>query len=64
MLPQIKNDLLYLLNILESIEKINLYIGDIDNAEDFYYANDQLNFNATLNLFGSKEKFLLSTYIL
>lgn len=53
MLSQIKNDLLYLLNILESIGKINLYVGDIDNAEDFYYANDQLNFNATLNLFGN-----------
>ena len=53
MLPQIKNDLLYLLNILESIEKIYLYVGTITDAENFYYANDQLNFNATLNLFAN-----------
>jgi uncharacterized protein with HEPN domain len=53
MLPQVKNDLLYLLNILESIEKINMYVKDIDDAEKFYYANDQLNFNATLNLFAN-----------
>ncbi len=50
MFPQIKNDLLYLLNILESIEKVYLYVGKIDDAEDFFYANDQLNFNGVLNL--------------
>lgn len=50
MLAEIKNDLLYLLNILESIEKIIIYSAKTGTAEDFYYANDQLNFNATLNL--------------
>jgi uncharacterized protein with HEPN domain len=50
MSSQIKDDLVYLLNILESIEKIFLYVGNIDDAEDFYYANEQLNFNAVLNL--------------
>jgi len=51
MLAEIKNDLLYLLNILESIEKIHIYSEKTGTAEDFFYANDQLNFNATLNLF-------------
>jgi uncharacterized protein with HEPN domain len=51
MLKSIKNDLLYLLNILEAIGKIILYSQDSDSAEEFYYKDDQLNFNATLNLF-------------
>lgn len=50
MLPGIKNDLMYLLNILESIEKILLYSKDCTAAEEFYEMNDQLNFNASLNL--------------
>jgi len=53
MLAEIKNDLLYLLNILESIEKIHIYSEKTGTAEDFFYANDQLNFNATLNLFAN-----------
>jgi len=50
MLPSIKNDLMYLLNILESIEKTLLYLKDCSSAEVFYELNDQLNFNASLNL--------------
>ncbi len=50
MLPNEKNDLLYLLNILESIEKIGIYSKGTSGPEDFYSKNDQLNFNATLNL--------------
>lgn len=50
MLPNKKNDLLYLLNILESIEKIKLYVASSTDAEEFYQMNDQLNFNAALNL--------------
>lgn len=53
MLPGIKNDLMYLLNILESIEKILLYSKDCNDAETFYELNDQLNFNASLNLFAN-----------
>jgi uncharacterized protein with HEPN domain len=53
MLPDIKNDLMYLLNILESIEKILLYSKDCNEAESFYEINDQLNFNASLNLFSN-----------
>lgn len=50
MLPGIKNDLMYLLNILECIEKIILYSADCSDAEAFYENNEQMNFNATLNL--------------
>ncbi|MCR4437417.1 MAG: DUF86 domain-containing protein [Eubacteriales bacterium] len=53
MLPGIRNDLMYLLNILESIEKILLYSKDCNDAETFYELNDQLNFNASLNLFAN-----------
>ena len=45
MLPNIKNDLMYLLNILESIEKILLYSEGFNDPEEFYQVNDQLNFN-------------------
>jgi uncharacterized protein with HEPN domain len=50
MLADIKNDLLYLLNILEYAGKIEKYIHDIDTPEKLYEVNDQLNFNATINL--------------
>lgn len=53
MFSNIKNDLLYLLNILESVEKIILYSKDCMDAEMFYELNDQLNFNASLNLFAN-----------
>ena len=46
----LKDDLLYLLNILESVEKITLYAKDANDAESFYLLNDQLNFNAVLTL--------------
>jgi uncharacterized protein with HEPN domain len=44
---------MYLLNILESIEKILLYSRDCNTAEEFYELNDQLNFNASLSLFAN-----------
>jgi uncharacterized protein with HEPN domain len=50
MSPSIKNDLMHLLNILESIEKILLYTKDFDNADSFYESFEQLNFNASLSL--------------
>lgn len=53
MLPNLKNDLLYLLNIVESIEKIAIYVQNCANAELFYEFNDQLNYNASLNLFAN-----------
>ena len=53
MLPDAKNDLMYLLNIIESIEKIAIYVKECGNAETFYSFNDQLNYNASLNLFAN-----------
>lgn len=50
MLREKKNDLFHLLNILESIGKIEKYVGDISSADEFINANDQLNYNATLTL--------------
>jgi uncharacterized protein with HEPN domain len=50
MLPNEKNDLLYLLNMLEAIGKIWKYTEETKDAETFYELNDQLNFNASINL--------------
>lgn len=50
MSPQIKNDLLYLLNILQYINKISFYTKGFTTAEDLYERNNQLNLNASLNL--------------
>lgn len=52
MLKNIKNDLMYLLNMIEGIEKIKIYSDNFKDAESFFEHNDQINFNATLNLFG------------
>lgn len=43
-------NLAYILTALEAIEKIILYTSDFQDPEDFYEANDQLNFNGTYNL--------------
>ena len=43
-------NMLYILTILEAIEKIILYSKDFKDEEEFYFANKQLNFNATVNL--------------
>jgi uncharacterized protein with HEPN domain len=50
MLRDKKNDLLHLLTLLESLEKITLYSQDAKDAESFLALNDQINFNAVLNL--------------
>ncbi|HLG34640.1 MAG TPA: HepT-like ribonuclease domain-containing protein [Bacteroidia bacterium] len=50
MQPSIKNDLVYLLRILESIGKIKLYSQSFSKATDFFEANEQQNFNASLAL--------------
>jgi len=44
------HDLLHLLTLLESLEKILVFSREADDAESFYRLNDQLNFNAVLNL--------------
>jgi uncharacterized protein with HEPN domain len=50
MQPDIKNDLVYLLIILESIKKINIYSNGFVDANQFYNSNDQKEFNASLLL--------------
>jgi len=37
----------YILTILEAIEKIFIYVRDVDNADAFYTYNEQMNFNAS-----------------
>ena len=41
-----KKNFTYILTILESIEKLYIYTKDIDNADEFYAQNEQMNFNA------------------
>ena len=43
-------NMIYILTILEAIEKIFIYFNEFNNDEDFYYANKQLNFNGAVNL--------------
>ena len=50
MSPDPKNDLLYLLEIIQSAEKIKRYAENFNSADDFWEANDQMNFNAVLTL--------------
>jgi len=50
MLPNEKNDLMYLLNILEYIGKIWKYTEKINNEEDLFEINEQMNLNASLTL--------------
>jgi len=50
MLPNEKNDLLYLLNILEYIGKIWKYTEKTNCAEELFELNEQMNLNASLTL--------------
>jgi len=50
MLPNEKNDLMYLLNILEYIGKIWKYTEETNDAEELFELNDQMNLNASLTL--------------
>ena len=50
MLPNEKNDLLYLLNILEYIGKIWKYTEKVNDAEELFILNEQMNLNASLTL--------------
>ena len=43
-------NILYILTILEAIEKVFIYSSSFKDEEEFYFANKQLNFNATTNL--------------
>ncbi|GHU53111.1 hypothetical protein FACS1894200_13670 [Spirochaetia bacterium] len=50
MSPNKKNDLLYLMNILEYIGKVWKYTEKTKDAEELYELNEQLNLNASLTL--------------
>ncbi len=43
-------NLIYIFTILEAIEKINIYTQEFKDDETFYFANDQMNFNAVVSL--------------
>lgn len=45
-----RRNLVFVLTILESIEKLYIYTADIHSANDLYEKDDQLNYNACLNL--------------
>ncbi|MEK6557605.1 MAG: HepT-like ribonuclease domain-containing protein [Candidatus Margulisiibacteriota bacterium] len=45
-----RKSLLYLLTILEAIEKISVYCKEMSNAQELFDARDQLHFNASMNL--------------
>ena len=44
------NNLIYIFTILEAIEKINIYCHNFEDEEEFYSNDDQLYFNAVVNL--------------
>ncbi|MDR2481145.1 MAG: DUF86 domain-containing protein, partial [Spirochaetaceae bacterium] len=50
MLPNEKNNLVYLFNILDHIGKIWKYTEGAKDAEGLYELNEQLNLNASLTL--------------
>jgi uncharacterized protein with HEPN domain len=52
MQQHIKNDMLYLLRMMEAAQKIQLYASSFTDWESFYFSNDQLEFNACLNQLG------------
>jgi uncharacterized protein with HEPN domain len=43
-------NLVYILTILEAIEKIKIYSKNFENTDDFLWDNNQQNFNASVNL--------------
>lgn len=49
-MQDVNKDLLYLLRILEAIEKIILYSKEYKTAEEFFFTNDQKDYNASLLL--------------
>ena len=50
MLPNEKNDLMYLINILEYIGKIWKYTEGVSEPEELFELNEQMNLNASLTL--------------
>lgn len=56
MQPQPESDLLYLIRILEYSYKIIRYSSLFNTAEEFFLANEQMPFNASLT--HKKKRFL------
>ena len=50
MLPNEKNDLMYLINILEYIGKIWKYTEGVNEPDELFELNEQMNLNASLTL--------------
>jgi len=50
MLPNEKNDLMYIINILEYIGKIWKYTEGVNDADELFDLNEQMNLNASLTL--------------
>jgi len=50
MLPNEKNDLMYIINILEYIGKIWKYTEGVKDADELFDLNEQMNLNASLTL--------------
>ncbi len=49
-MQHVSKDLLYLLRILEAIQKISSYSKEYKTAEEFLFTNDQKDYNASLLL--------------
>lgn len=45
-----EDNLVHILTILESIEKIKIYSKGFDSPDEFFWADNQLNFNGTVSL--------------
>ncbi|HBD95093.1 MAG: hypothetical protein A2015_02350 [Spirochaetes bacterium GWF1_31_7] len=46
----LNNNVIYILTVLEAIEKISIYSKNFKTPDELYWANDQINFNASVNL--------------
>jgi len=55
MLPNEKNDLMYIINILEYIGKIWKYTEGVNDADELYDLNEQMNLNVSLTLIANYE---------
>jgi uncharacterized protein with HEPN domain len=44
------NNFIYIITILEAVNKIGKYSNKFLSFEDFFWHNDQINFNASVNL--------------
>ena len=52
MLHNEKNDLMYIINSLEYIGKIWKYTEGVNDADELFDLNEQMNLNASLTLIG------------